>query len=89
LIQNTIAEYYHLNPEDLRAKKRTKDVTLPRQLAMYLCRELTDSSLPKIGEEFGGRDHTTVLYACDRIREQMNKDPAFNRIVQDFILKLK
>jgi len=56
---------------------------------MYLCRELTDSSLPKIGEEFGGRDHTTVLYACDRIREQMNKDPAFNRIVQDFILKLK
>ena len=48
LIQNTIAEYYHLNPEDLRAKKRTKDVTLPRQLAMYLLK--IDSSLPKIGE---------------------------------------
>ncbi|HHU82821.1 MAG TPA: chromosomal replication initiator protein DnaA [Firmicutes bacterium] len=89
LIQNTIAEYYHLSPEELRAKKRTKDVTLPRQLAMYLCRELTDSSLPKIGEEFGGRDHTTVIYACDKIREQMNKDPSFNRIVQDLILKLK
>ena len=56
---------------------------------MYLCRELTDSSLPKIGEEFGGRDHTTVIYACDKVREQMNKDPSFNRLVQDLILKLK
>lgn len=88
-IQKTVAEYYHLNPEDLKAKKRTKDVALPRQLAMYLCRELTDSSLPKIGEEFGGRDHTTVIYACDKVREQMNKDPSFNRLVQDLILKLK
>jgi len=89
LIQQTIADYYHLDPEDMKAKKRTKNISLPRQLAMYLCRELTDSSLPKIGEEFGGRDHTTVLYACERIREHMANDDKFNRTVKDLILKLK
>lgn len=89
LIQQTVAEYFHINPEDLKAKKRTKEIVVPRQLAMYLCRELTDSSLPKIGEEFGGRDHTTVLYACERIREYMANDDKFNRTVKDLILKLK
>src|SRR5690554_638326 len=89
LIQQTIADCYHLDPEDMKAKKRTKNISLPRQLAMYLCRELTDSSLPKIGEEFGGRDHTTVLYACERIREHMANDDKFNRTVKDLILKLK
>ena len=89
LIQQTVAEYFHINPEDLKAKKRTKEVVIPRQLAMYLCRELTDASLPKIGEEFGGRDHTTVLYACERIRKYMATDDKFNRTVKDLILKLK
>lgn len=53
--------------EDFKAKKRTKSVAFPRQIAMYLSRELTDSSLPKIGEEFGGRDHTTVIHAHEKI----------------------
>ena len=53
--------------EDFKAKKRTKSVAFPRQIAMYLSRELTDSSLPKIGDEFGGRDHTTVIHAHEKI----------------------
>ena len=57
-IQKVVAEYFNLRIEDMKAKKRTKAVAHPRQIAMYLCRELTDLSLPKIGEKFGGRDHT-------------------------------
>ena len=53
------------------SKKRTRAIAYPRQIAMYLSKELTDNSLPKIGESFGGRDHTTVLYACNKIREDM------------------
>ena len=56
-----------LNLEDFKAKKRTKSIAFPRQIAMYLSRELTDFSLPKIGEEFGGRDHTTVIHAHEKI----------------------
>lgn len=74
LIQNTVADYYSLDPVLLRERKRTRAVAFPRQIAMYLCRELTDYSLPKIGEEFGGRDHTTVLHACDKIGKEIAKD---------------
>lgn len=66
-IQRVVAEYYNLRIEDMKTKKRTNAVAHPRQIAMYLCRELTDLSLPKIGEEFGGRDHTTVMHAQDKI----------------------
>jgi len=66
-IQVTVAQHFGLRSEEMKAKKRTKAVAFPRQIAMYLCRKLTDYSLPKIGEEFGGRDHTTVLHACDKI----------------------
>ncbi|MBC7338871.1 MAG: chromosomal replication initiator protein DnaA [Firmicutes bacterium] len=74
-IQEVVAEYYGLRPADLTAKKRTHAVAFPRQVAMYLCRELTDLSLPRIGEEFGGRDHTTVLHACDKVSRQLKEDP--------------
>jgi len=66
-IQRVVTEYYNLRIEDMKTKKRTNAVAHPRQIAMYLCRELTDLSLPKIGEEFGGRDHTTVMHAQDKI----------------------
>ncbi len=72
-IINFVAAYYYLTPEDLRGKRRTRDVAFARQVAMYLARELTDLSLPKIGEEFGGRDHTTVIHALkkiNRLREE-------------------
>ena len=56
---------------------------------MYLCREINRSLLPKIGESFGGRDHTTVLHACDRVREMMKNDAQFSRVVKDLVVKLK
>ena len=73
-IQKTVASVYQLRIDDLKAKKRTKSIAFPRQIAMYLSRELTDCSLPKIGKEFGGRDHTTVIHACDKISTLLQSD---------------
>ena len=67
LIQEIVASYFKIKLDDLFAKKRTRNLAFPRQIAMYLCRELTDTSLPRIGEMFGGRDHTTVIHAHDKI----------------------
>ena len=66
-IINITADYFCLTAEELRGKRRTRDIAFARQVAMYLTRELTDLSLPKIGEEFGGRDHTTVIHAVKKI----------------------
>ncbi|MGE5486146.1 MAG: chromosomal replication initiator protein DnaA [Ignavibacteriales bacterium] len=74
LIQKVVAEHYGLDPEDLKEKRRTRNVAFPRQVAMYLARELTDASLPRVGEIFGGRDHTTVIHACDKISRIMASD---------------
>ena len=73
-IQTAVAEFFRIRPEEMRSKRRTKDLAFPRQVAMYLARELTDASLPRIGEEFGGRDHTTVIHACQRVREILHND---------------
>ncbi|MEH6993523.1 chromosomal replication initiator protein DnaA [Neobacillus drentensis] len=73
-IQRTVGEHYSVKLEDFKAKKRTKSVAFPRQIAMYLSRELTDYSLPKIGEEFGGRDHTTVIHAHEKISRLLQSD---------------
>ncbi|OFW77989.1 MAG: chromosomal replication initiation protein DnaA [Alicyclobacillus sp. RIFOXYA1_FULL_53_8] len=76
-IQKVIGDHFGLKIEELKAKKRTKNVAYPRQIAMYLTRELTDLSLPRIGEAFGGRDHTTVLHACDKINNELKEDEQF------------
>ena len=68
-IKKTVAEYYNIRVADLLSKRRNRSITRPRQLAMTIARELTSHSLPEIGDAFGGRDHTTVLNACRRIRE--------------------
>jgi chromosomal replication initiator protein len=68
-IQKTVAEYYKIRVSDLHAKSRSRQVARPRQVAMALAKELTDHSLPEIGDAFGGRDHTTVLHACRKIAE--------------------
>lgn len=68
-IQKTVAEYFKIKVSDLLSKRRNRSVARPRQVAMALARELTNHSLPEIGESFGGRDHTTVLHACDKIKE--------------------
>lgn len=73
-IQKVVGEHYHVRLEDFTAKKRTKSIAYPRQIAMYLSRELTDFSLPKIGEEFGGRDHTTVIHATEKISKLLKTD---------------
>ena len=68
-IQKTVAEYYNIKLSDLLSKRRSRSITRPRQLAMALTKELTNHSLPEIGESFGGRDHTTVIHACKKINE--------------------
>ena len=73
-IQRTVAEYYKIKLSDLLSKRRSRSVARPRQLAMALAKELTNHSLPEIGEAFGGRDHTTVLHACKKIRELREYD---------------
>ncbi|MCL6627756.1 MAG: chromosomal replication initiator protein DnaA, partial [Alicyclobacillus shizuokensis] len=80
-IQKVVGDHFGLKVDELKAKRRTKNVVLPRQLAMYLARELTELSLPRIGEEFGGRDHTTVLHACDRISQSLQHDPSLQTTV--------
>ncbi len=80
-IQKTVAEYFKIRIADLHAKDRSRQVTRPRQIAMALAKELTDHSLPEIGEAFGGRDHTTVLHACRKIGELVMKDP---RVHEDY-----
>jgi chromosomal replication initiator protein len=89
MIQQQVAEYYSLDIQDFSAKKRTRAVSYPRQIAMYLARELTDSSLPKIGEEFGGRDHSTVMHACDKISSDLRADPQFRQVVDSIIDRIR
>lgn len=80
-IQKTVAEYYKIRVADILSKRRSRSVARPRQLAMALSKELTTHSLPEIGDRFGGRDHTTVLYACKKVQELVNSDPA---IAEDY-----
>lgn len=83
VIMKTVGRYFDINPDYLIGKKRSRDVTYPRQLAMYLCRELTDLSLPKIGQAFGGRDHTTVLHAYEKILEEVQNNSETRRAVSE------
>lgn len=80
-IMKVVARYYDISPDQLTTKKRSRDVAHPRQVAMYLCRELTDMSLPKIGQVFGGRDHTTVMHACEKIQEEMEHSSELRRTI--------
>lgn len=82
-IQETVARYFDLKPDEFKSKKRNREIAYPRQIAMFLCRELTDLSLPKIGEEFGGRDHTTVIHACDKISKDIETNPETRRAVEE------
>lgn len=83
LIQEAVAEYYKITVADLTSKRRSREVTYPRQIAMYLARELTDCSLPKIGEAFGGRDHTTVMHAIDKISADLSGDLKLRGLLED------
>jgi chromosomal replication initiator protein len=89
LIKRAAAEYYHLKVEDLSAKVRTKEIALARQIAMYLARELTGASLPKIGNDFGGRDHTTVMHACEKIKKELKENKALAEAVRTISRNIK
>ena len=88
LIQKLICSYFNITSEDIMSKKRTKEIAFARQVAMYLCREMTDSSLPQIGEYFGGRDHTTVLHAYKTIEEAQKNDQKLNASIQELMQRL-
>ncbi|MBE6072401.1 MAG: chromosomal replication initiator protein DnaA [Clostridium butyricum] len=87
-IQDVVASYYNLRIEDLKSQRRTRSISYPRQIAMYLSRKLTDMSLPKIGEEFGGRDHTTVIHAYEKISENLKTDDTLQHTVANITKKL-
>jgi chromosomal replication initiator protein len=84
-IQEEVAKFYHIQVKDLKGKKRVKAIVVPRQIAMYLAREMTESSLPKIGAEFGGKDHTTVIHAHEKISQLVKND----RTIQQEIAEIK
>ena len=84
-IQQIVANHYGIKVAEMKAKKRTRSLAYPRQIAMYLARELTENSLPKIGEEFGGRDHTTVMHACEKIAHDIRQDPSLQLTIRELI----
>ncbi|MFU0801019.1 MAG: chromosomal replication initiator protein DnaA [Xylanivirga thermophila] len=89
LIQEIVADRFKLKIDDFKSKKRNRSIAYPRQIAMYLCRQLTDMSLPKIGDDFGGRDHTTVIHACDKIAGDMKNDTKIKRLVEDLTKEIQ
>ena len=88
-VQRIVSEYFNITPNDLKGKKRTKIITYPRQICMYIIREITDFSTTEIGLEFGGRDHTTVMHSCQRIEDRMKTDSTLEPLVMNLIRSVK
>jgi chromosomal replication initiator protein len=88
-IQKIVSDYFGLSYKDLRGKRRTKAVAFPRQVAMYISRGLTEYSTTEVGAEFGGRDHTTVMHACQKIEDRLKLDPNLDPIVQQLVKKIR
>lgn len=81
-IQKTVCDFFNIKPSDLKAKRRTKNIALPRQVAMYLCRKYTSTSFPAIGSLFGGRDHSTAIHASKTIEKRIKDDPQIRATVE-------
>jgi chromosomal replication initiator protein len=88
-IQETVVERFGISMQELTGDRRSQQIVYPRQVAMYLCRELTDSSLPKIGKKFGGRDHTTVIHATSKIAKLIQEDRSVYNLVQELTARIK
>jgi len=88
-IQKMICEHFNVRLGELKSKRRTRNITLPRQLAMYLCRQYTSTSFPVIGSKFGGRDHSTVIHASKSIEEKIKKDPYIQATIEKLARTLK
>ena len=89
LVQQVVSDYYDIDTDALLSQRRSMDVTYPRQMAMYLCKELTNKPLKAIGASFGGRDHSTVINACKRIETDMKNDPQVADLVEDLTKRIK
>ena len=89
LIKEIVGKSYNIKIEEFNSKKRARSISYPRQIAMYLCRELTDLSLPKIGDEFGGRDHTTVIHAYEKISSEIENNHNFKSEIENLIDEIK
>ena len=89
IIQEIVASYFKIKIEDLHSKKRTRNIAYPRQIAMYLCREMTENSLPQIGNFFGGRDHTTVIHAYDKINQDKDTDNRLSGILNELMDRIQ
>ena len=80
-IQKIVSEYFQITVEDIRSKKRSSNISFPRQIAMYLCRNMTSESFPKIGTEFGGKDHSTVMHSVEKIEQEIKVNPDLAKII--------
>lgn len=89
VIQKYVADYYHLRPADLKARNNSKSVARPRQIAMYLCKMLTNSSLPEIGRSFGGKHHSTVIHSIRMVTKLKEADSDFNTLLNSFVESLR
>lgn len=88
-IQEVVAQHFNLDLKDMRSRRRTDAIAFPRQIAMYLARTLTESSTTEIGDQFGGKDHTTVMHACKKIKDKMTSDPYFTALVNKITQRVK
>ncbi len=88
-VQQVVAAHYNITVEDLKSKKRNANISVPRQVAMYICRIVLEESLPKIGMEFGGKDHTTVMHSVDKIKKEITNDASFKNEIDKLISKIK
>ena len=88
-IQKVIAKNYNITVAELKGKKRDKKFVIPRQIAIYITRELTEYSFTEIGNEFGGKDHSTIMHACEKINEQIRTDSSFDLKIQAFIREIR
>lgn len=88
VVMDVVSRYFHVSVEDLKSNRRNKEITGPRQIAMYLCRNLLNMTLPQIGQEFGNRDHTTVMHACNKINDEITKKPEIGRAIDEIKKRL-
>jgi chromosomal replication initiator protein len=85
MIQKFVADYYRLKLAELKSRNNSKSVAMPRQVAMYLCKSLTNASLPEIGKSFGGKHHSTVIHSIRKVEELRERDSNFNTLIHSLI----
>jgi chromosomal replication initiator protein len=84
-IQKLVANHYNLKVTELKSKNNSQQISFPRQVAMYLCKRITETSLPEIGRRFGGKHHSTVIHAIQKIEQKRSTDREFDRLVDSFV----